>query len=242
MNKRSLSSLIGIELNPSSHVEKIVSGLGACLAIYAVYSISHRMLAEDAMLIVASMGAASVLLFAVPHGPLSQPWPLFGGNIIAAIIGVTCAQWIPDIYIAAAAAVGLSITAMYYLKCIHPPAGATALSAVISGSAVNTLGFSYVLAPVLCNVVVIFCIAVLFNYPFKWRRYPASLIKQTIEPISSLTVDSKQFSHESIAFALREIDSFIDISEEDLNRIYQLASEFDNRQNNSAQKTNSIQK
>jgi len=30
--------------------------------------------------------------------------------------------------------------------------------------------------------------------------------------------------------ALRQIDSFIDISEDDLNQIYQLASEFDHQQ------------
>ncbi|MCK7468133.1 MAG: HPP family protein [Desulfosudis oleivorans] len=29
---------------------------------------------EAVLLIVGSMGASAVLLFAVPHGPLSQPW------------------------------------------------------------------------------------------------------------------------------------------------------------------------
>ncbi|NWF36703.1 HPP family protein [Mariprofundus sp. KV] len=227
MRKSPLTDLIGIELNPSSHSEKLISGIGAFIAIFAIYNISFLILGEDALLLVTSMGAAAVLLFSVPHGPLSQPWPLFGGNMISAFAGVSCAQSVPDTFIAAAAAVGLSVTLMYYLKCIHPPGGATALSAVVSGSAVDSLGFQYVITPVLLNVLVIFSVAVLFNLLFKWRRYPARLAK--VEAKNSTTAnESPMLSHQSIEHALREIDSFIDISEEDLNRIYLLASEYDN--------------
>jgi len=167
MNRKRLIDLIGIELSPSSHAEKLISGIGGMIAIFAIYNISHLILADDAMLLVASMGAATVLLFAVPHGPLSQPWPLFGGNLISAAIGVSCAQLIPDTFIAASAAVGISITVMYYLKCTHPPGGATALSAVISGPAVEALGYQYILTPVLLNVLLIFLTALLFNYLFR---------------------------------------------------------------------------
>ncbi len=128
MNRKSILSLSGVEFSPTSHADKLVSGLGAFVAIFATYQISHQVLGDDAYLVVASMGAAAVLLFAVPHGPLSQPWPLFGGNLVSALVGVSCAQMILDLFLAAAAAVGISVTAMYYLKCVHPPGGATALS------------------------------------------------------------------------------------------------------------------
>ena len=229
MSRRALADLIGIELNPSSHAEKMISGIGAFLAILAIYKMNQIILGDDAYLLVASMGAAAVLLFAVPHGPLSQPWPLFGGNLISAFIGVLCAQLIPDIFIAAAAAVGVSVTVMYYLKCIHPPGGATALSAVVGGSAVQALGFQYIITPVLLNLLVIFSVAVLFNFPFKWRRYPAKLAK--IDKIeASLTDQLSGPSSNGIEYALREIDSFIDVSEADIKRIYQLANEFDSRE------------
>jgi len=222
MTKKSLSDLIGIELNPSSHAEKLISGFGGFIAIFMIIVISYSVLGDGAYLIVASMGAATVLLFAVPHGPLSQPWPLFGGNLVSALIGITCAQLVPDIYIAAALAVGISVTAMHYLRCIHPPGGATALSAVIGGTAVDELGYMFVISPVLLNVLVIFAVAVSFNFLFKWRRYPARL-----------AVDRKLLSpnltHEGIKHALKQIDSFVDASEDDLNRIYELAHEFDKR-------------
>ena len=31
-----------------------------------------------------SMGTATFLLFAAPHSPMAQPWPLLGGNLVSA--------------------------------------------------------------------------------------------------------------------------------------------------------------
>ena len=33
---------------------------------------------------------------------------------------------------------------MHYLRCIHPPGGASALMAVIGGNPIHALGYSYV--------------------------------------------------------------------------------------------------
>jgi len=216
-----------VEQSETSHHEKIISGLGGFVAIFAIYKLSYFFLGSDAFLIVASMGAATVLLFAVPHGQLSQPWPLFGGNLISAIIGVSCAMWIQDIFIAAAGAVGLSVAVMYYTRCIHPPGGATALAAVVSGPAVLSLGYAYVITPVLLNVCVIFIVAMLFNYPFLWRRYPAALVKSSHKtPMAK----PDTISHAGITHALQQMDSFMDISETDLQSLFQKAKAFDEKQ------------
>jgi len=225
MNQDKIFTIMGIQFSPISHAEKILSGVGAFLAIYAIYQISSLLLGSDAMLLVASMGAAAVLLFSVPHGALSQPWPLFGGNLISACVGVACALYISDTFVAAAAAVGIAIIIMHYLHCIHPPAGATAVLAVIGGDAIHTLGFSYVITPTLLNVLVLFLVAVVFNYGFKWRRYPANLIKES--DVKTKQLKSEMISHQGIEHALKQIDSFVDVSEQELQRIYQLAREFD---------------
>ena len=183
---------------------------------------------EDAYLIVASMGASAVLLFAVPHGALSQPWPLGGGHLTSALVGVSCFKLVPDLFLGAALAVGLAIGFMYYLRCIHPPGGATALSAVMGGPAVHELGYQFVLTPVLLNVMVILCIALLVNYLFPWRRYPAGLAKTagTELPESRQTEipeGGTPIAHADLEYALRTMDSFIDVTEEDLSQIYTLA-------------------
>ena len=220
------TEFLGIELTPVTHTERLVSALGGFAGIVSILFISEHFVGAASALIVASMGASAVLLFAVPHGALSQPWPVLGGHVISACIGVTCASVIPQPFIAASLAVGLAIGVMYYLRCIHPPGGATALSAVISGESVHALGYQFVITPVLLNALVILAVAVLFNYLFAWRRYPAALVSPREQPTDTSS-DSMQYSpiaHEDLVYALSQIDSFVDISEDDLLRIYMLAT------------------
>jgi CBS-domain-containing membrane protein len=78
MNKPSATStwlkLLGIELSPVSHRERLVSALGGFVGIFAVYWISRATLgAAVSPVLVLSMGSTAVMLFAVPHGALSQP-------------------------------------------------------------------------------------------------------------------------------------------------------------------------
>ncbi len=80
---------------------------------------------------IAPMGASSVLLFAVPASPLAQPWNMVVGNIIAGIIGVSCALYIPNLTEAFSIAVALSIFLMMTTDSLHPPSGAVAITAVL---------------------------------------------------------------------------------------------------------------
>jgi len=217
---------IGFERYRVGHTEKIASALGAFLGILVVfYSSTYFLPDASSYLIVASMGASAVLLFAVPHGPLSQPWPLIGGHLISAVIGVTCAKFIPDIFIAAPLAVGLAVGAMYYFHCIHPPGGATALSAVVGGNAVHDLGYQFIVSPVLINVIAILSVAICFNFFFKWRRYPVYLAQK--QAAANKTKSDNTYgtiTHEDFVYALSEFESFIDISENDLLKIYDLVT------------------
>ena len=206
-----------------SEREHWVSAAGGILGLLAVLWVSHIWLGgHGGVLTVASMGASAVLLFAAPHGAMSQPWSVFGGHLVSALIGVTCARWLgADPLLAASLAVGLSIAAMYGLRCLHPPGGATALYAVLGGDAVHALGYGYVLSPVLLNAVVLLAVAVAFNYPFAWRRYPQSWLRRA-QPVAK-PVEESMIPHSSLVYALSQIDTFVDVSEEDLQRIYALA-------------------
>jgi CBS-domain-containing membrane protein len=224
MKQTTLQRYLGIDLAPNSHHERIISALGGCIGIFLVVIVSKWFVGVEALIyIIPSMGASAVLLFAAPHSPLAQPWNVFGGHLISAAVGVMCAQYIPIVSIAAAAAVGLAIAAMYYARCVHPPGGATALAAVIGGVHIHALGFAYIITPVLVNIVTILIAAVLFNYLFKWRRYPSYLTLKNRKPTSA-TDAYGPINHADLVYALSEIDSFIDITEEDLLRIYQLAT------------------
>ncbi|MDX1351917.1 MAG: HPP family protein [Thiomicrorhabdus sp.] len=217
-----LANIVGHTTKETSHSEKIISAIGGFVAIFAVILISHQFLGlNDSWGIIASMGASAVLLFAVPNGPLSQPWPVFGGHIFAAIIGVSCALLIQEPLFAASSAVGITIGVMYYFNCIHPPGGATALTAVIGGESIHQLGYQFILTPVLLNVLCILLVAVLFNVFFHWRRYPFYLHSHRPQTQTS-SAQAESISHQDFLAALKEIDSFVDINEDELRRIFEL--------------------
>src|SRR3970282_1583638 len=217
-------SWFGIELNPVSHAERLISAVGGFLGIFFVLLASWFVLGDRtaALLIVSSMGASAVLVFGVPHGTLSQPWSLIGGHAVSALIGVACARLVPDLFVGAALAVGLAIGALHYLRCIHPPGGATALIAVIGGPAVHALGFQFLFAPVLLNVAIMLITAIGVNWFFAWRRYPARLTRQKKAEVETekkhLAEDS--LSHSDLEYAMRQINSVLDIGEDDIARLY----------------------
>jgi CBS-domain-containing membrane protein len=221
-------SFIGLESNTTSHVEKLVSVIGGFVGIFMIILTSGYFVGMDnSALLVASMGASAVLVFGVPHGALSQPWQLIGGHGISAIIGVTVAMWLPGILIPGALAVALAIGAMHYLRCIHPPGGATALAAVVGGPAVHALGYRYVVTPGLLNAGIILVTAIVVNYAFPWRRYPAKLGRRqatlATEPAADTGQAPAEISHADLEYALRKMNLYVDVTEEDLSRIYSLA-------------------
>ena len=211
---QALVRLLGIEQAPVTHVERLLSMAGAIAAIYALGIIERDFLGETgAAMLVASMGASAVLLFAVPHGALSQPWPVLGGHIVSAVVGVACAKFVADQMLAAALAVGLAILAMHYLRAIHPPGGATALTAVIGGQQIEDLGFTFVVTPVLLNAFALVAAAVLLNAAFTWRRYPAAWSAVTRKPPAP--DEAPSMTHADFVAALSEIGTFVDVSEDE---------------------------
>jgi len=64
--------------------ERWTAALGALLAVLAVFLASGWALGEENLVVATSMGSSAVLLFSTPHSPLSQPWPLVGGHVLAA--------------------------------------------------------------------------------------------------------------------------------------------------------------
>lgn len=166
--------LVSTETLPSrTRGEIISSSLGGFAAIFLIaWGSGWVLAAQDVPFIVASMGAAAVLIFAAPKSTMSQPWPLIAGHLISAAIGVSCAKFIPDLALASAVAVGGAIFCMHLSRCLHPPGGAAALVAVIGGDSIQALGYGYLLAPVGMNVLIILLVAVLFNNALAGKPYP----------------------------------------------------------------------
>ncbi|HTJ93179.1 MAG TPA: HPP family protein, partial [Pararobbsia sp.] len=172
--------------------ERTRSCIGALIGI-AVTGLVMRFFQNDMATmpwLVAPMGASAVLLFAVPSSPLAQPWSLIGGNLISALVGVTCARLIGDLTYAAAVAVALSIALMFALRCVHPPSGAVALTAVLGGPGIHALGFEFVLAPITIQSVLLLASAIVYHaltrhpYPHHGPHAAHQARYQRLEPLS----------------------------------------------------------
>lgn len=109
-----------------SHVK---SGSGAVLGMSLVGGLSSL---TGLPLLIAPLGATAVLLFGQPASPLAQPINIFGGYLLATIVGVSAMLLFPGAWWAAALAVGIAIALMLMLRVTHPPAGALPLVATAS--------------------------------------------------------------------------------------------------------------
>lgn len=216
---------LGVD-NSVSAAEILASTIGGFIGIFLISIISYHFTgATGAALIVPSMGASAVLVFAVPHGKLSQPWALFGGHLSSAFVGVCCYLFVPNLFLAAGLAVGLAIGAMHVLRCIHPPGGATALVAVVGTAQIHALGFEYILTPVLLNTLIIFASAFIFNSFFPWRRYPTSMMRFSDTPTVTEQKPSRYIEKEYIERALSDIDLVVDLDVDTLQQLFALTLE-----------------
>jgi CBS-domain-containing membrane protein len=217
---RRVALFIGIETNKTSHLERFISGVTACVALVNVFYFSNLFLSlPDSLLVVSSIGASAVLLFAVPHGALSQPWPFIVGHLISAFIGISFYQEFGASFISGAMAVGASIIVMHYLGCLHPPGGSTALSCVIGGNSIHAMGYDFLLYPLLINLLVMLVLALIINNGFYWRRYPLFLNAT----VRNETNEKHLFELDDLYHVLEEEDIFIDVSAEELMHIYNAA-------------------
>ncbi|KAK3339816.1 HPP family-domain-containing protein [Lasiosphaeria hispida] len=129
--------------------------------------------------IVGSFGAAAVLDFYAIESPLAQPRNTFVGQTISSVIGISVCklfQLSPQKFesvrwIAGSLACATATTAMGLAGAVHPPAGATALMAVMDDSVV-ALGWFFI-APVLFGSALMLSIALLINniqrrFPYYW--------------------------------------------------------------------------
>ena len=198
-------------------LERLRACVGALLGIFLTGLVT-RMLCGSATplpLLVAPMGASAVLLFALPSSPLAQPWSLIGGNLVSAAVGVTCAQWITDPVWAASVAISLAIAAMIALRCLHPPSGAVALTAVLGGPFIHAEGYRFLWAPIGINSLLLLAVALVFNNLTR-HRYPHRNIAHANQKLTADSQPSLGFTSADLDKVLVQYNQVLDVSRDDL--------------------------
>jgi CBS-domain-containing membrane protein len=150
------------------------SWLGATAGILSCAWLSAKYVEPHALpFLIGSFGSSAGLLYGASKSPLAQPRNLVGGHIIGGLVGVASqVMFGTTTWVAATLAVSFAIVAMLATKTFHPPAGATALIAVIGGPAIHRLGFIYPFFPVGTGVLLLLLVALLVNNLSANRNYP----------------------------------------------------------------------
>jgi CBS domain-containing membrane protein len=219
-----LNSLVRSAFSPllagANFKDRLIACTGALFGIGLTAALSAAWGGASAVLLVAPMGASAVLLFAVPASPLAQPWPILGGNIVSALVGIAVAALVPDWRIAAGVAVALAILVMSLLRCLHPPGGAAALLPILGGASVEQAGLAFAFLPVGLNALLLILAGIVFHR-FSGHSYPHRPV-----PIAGHIVavpDDPRFRPEDIDAALAELGETFDVSREDLDLLFRVA-------------------
>jgi CBS-domain-containing membrane protein len=192
--------------------EVAISALAAGLAIGLNAWLSRWVLpGEYLVYLAASMGASTILVFAVHHSPLSQPWAVIGGHLAGAASGLFAASLglapIPALMVAMV----LTVVLQLGLRCLHAPGGGTALLPLLGGAAIQAEGWGFI-GVVLLNTGVLTSLGLVINNLIPGRSYPQTFTPTPPQP--------HPFTEAELEAALREMDSFVDITPQDLEQLY----------------------
>jgi CBS domain-containing membrane protein len=166
--------------------------------------------------LMASLGASALLIFVTPSSPMAQPWAVIAGNVLSALVGISCSLLIPNPYIAIPVAASSAIMGMFLLRCLHPPAAAVALIAVLG----HITSYRYALFPVMIDSVTLCLLAVIYNSA-TGKRYPTRPAPIVIE--SAQEKRSREEIEKNLDVLLAEYQEVVDIDRAELIHIIQRA-------------------
>jgi CBS domain-containing membrane protein len=208
--------------------ERMRAVAGALVGLFVTAILSDMLTKGSGIVplaLVAPMGASAVLLFCVPASPLAQPWSVIGGNTISALVGIICSKTVHNPALAAPLAGACAIFVMFVLRCLHPPSGAVALTAVLGGPAIHAAGFEFAFLPVCLNSTLIVLAALVFNN-LTGRRYPHNQKSalRTAQQAAHATGDPAPmarlgFTAEDLDAVLARYGQVLDVSRDDLEDI-----------------------
>src|ERR1700722_18827667 len=155
----------------------LLSWAAAAIGIFliAIPSLYVDLPVSTRLFLIGSFGASAALLYGAPHSDFAQPRNLIIGQLVAPSVGVTAYKALgAHVGLAGAVAVATTIAILQVTRSLHPPAGATALIAVLGPVQVHRLGYVFILTPVLTGSMILLAVAVIVNNISRHssRHYP----------------------------------------------------------------------
>lgn len=197
-----------------NNAERVRALTGAGLAILITAQISQWITGDalHAYWMVGSLAATALLIFLLPGSPLAQPYAAILGNTVGACVGVLCAKLgLPPVLGAALAVTG-TMSAMFILRCIHPPGVAVALFALLT----HITDLSFALMPIFTDTLILVILAVLYNN-LTGKAYPYIEAK----PPAAARQPANHFTDADLDNALAQYNQALNISRSELLQVLQ---------------------
>jgi CBS-domain-containing membrane protein len=121
----------------------------------------------EAALLLGTFAASSLLVFAYPDAPFSQPRNVLLGHLIGSACGLTAGHFLPYWW-APAVAVGAAIALMKLTRTVHPPACSNPLLVC----ALHQAPWSFLLFPTLTGAGLIILAALFYHNLRRAARWP----------------------------------------------------------------------
>ena len=192
-------------------------GMGLCaLLLHALCGAGHWMLVP--------LAGTIVILYVQPHSPVAQPWPVIGSYLFACLVGFACVQGVTSPQLAAALAISITIWLMQRFHCIHPPGAAMALLIVLDGPQAPHAMLALVIQVALNVGAGLLSTLLVSNLvlrrPYPYSPVPAKGVHKTSDDAPMRRIG---LVHADLASAIQALDTFVDVQEDELLQIYNLA-------------------
>ena len=198
--------------------ERLRAAIGALIGLFCTVALG-KMLGELVGVnewVMASLGASALLIFVLPSSPMAQPWAVIGGNVISALIGITCNHLIDNPMLGLPIAASSAIMGMFLLRCLHPPAAAVALIAVLGHIAT----YRYAFFPVMVDSMAL-CVAAMVYNTLTGKIYPTRPPK-VLEGLEK-EKQSRAHTEATLDALLTEYQEVMDVDRAELIKIIQTA-------------------
>jgi CBS domain-containing membrane protein len=208
-----------VTVGTTSRLEHFKAAGGALLALLLAQGLLFWLSPEWGIRLIPPIGATITILFIQPHSPVASPTSVLGGYGVSFVSAWIASLLFPSLWLAIPLAVALTIWGMMHFRCVHPPAGAAAIVLLAPGEAFNSLLWGGKFSVVGIDTALILVVTIVVSVYILKRPYPFHPAAPAPQPAAPVL--TPHITLPDLDAAIRSMDTFVDIQEEEMIDIYE---------------------
>ena len=149
----------------SKKLNPLINGLSAGFVVALLALLTFE--GPFGVWLVFSFGSSALIIFVFYESEFAQPKSIFFGHLISVIIGILINELIGISFLSLGLSVGICVTAMIYLKIVHPPAAANPLIVLFAD-----VSYDFIFFPIISGSIILIIFSFFINRFILRRKYP----------------------------------------------------------------------